>query len=220
MFYILILFVGLFIWYMVKNKIHIDLVSFLHKTLALLKGKFGVYCFTGHQGSGKTYALNKYIRKHAKGKLIYSNITLLDIDYIPITSAQQLFSLIDVRDCIIVFDELFSLMKKSSKIEDEGTEFLSQMRKQHIIFLTTVQYWLELPIHFRRFVRIMVECETRPMGELGGIITETYYDATKIKWDNMANEYVSPLISTKISKYEKRYMITYDTEERVRKLKR
>lgn len=200
----------------IKNKVHIDWGSFLKPTIPLDRGVFGVYCFTGHQGSGKTYGLNKFIRKHAKEKKIYSNMTLKGIEYTHITSVDHLFSLIDEKDCYIIYDEIFGVMAKSNKMAIKGMEFLSQMRKQKIIFLTTAQYWLELSITFRRFVRVQVECKTRPLGKLGGIFKETYYDTTQIAWDNLQNEYVSPTVATKFSKYEKRHMLSYDTHERIK----
>jgi len=216
-FFVIAIAVLLFI--LIKNKIIIDVPSFIHKTLALATGKFGVYCFTGSQGSGKTYALNKYIRKHAKGRKVYSNITLKDFKYTPITSIKQLLSLADEEYCYIIFDEIFTFMDKTSKINsDMIKEFLPQMRKQHNIFLTTAQYWLELPITFRRFVRIQIECSTRPLGALGGVLKEIYYNTTEIKWNNLENEYTSPLIRSKYSKYEKIYMESYDTFERIRVL--
>lgn len=200
----------------VKNKVKIEWASFFKPTIPLDRGVFGVYCYTGHQGSGKTYGLTKFVRKHAKGKKIYSNMTLKDIDYIPIENVEHLFSLIDETECYIIYDEIFGLMSKSSKMATQGMEFLSQMRKQKIIFLTTAQYWLELSITFRRFVRVQVECKTRPLGRFGGIFKETYFDTTQIKWDQLENEYISPVISTKYSKYEKKHMLAYDTHERIK----
>lgn len=211
----LIIVIIVLIFVSIKNKIHIEWLSFFKPTIPLERGVFGVYCFTGHQGSGKTYGLNKFIRKHAKGKKIYSNMTLKGLDYTPIKSVEHLFSLIDEQDCYIIYDEIFGVMAKSTKMMNQGMEFLSQMRKQKIIFLTTAQYWLELSITFRRFVRIQVECKTRPLGKLGGIFKETYYDTTQIQWDQLQNEYVSPIIATKYSKYEKKHMLTYDTHERI-----
>lgn len=204
--------------YMITNKIKIDIPSFLDSTIPLDRGIFGVYCFTGHQGSGKTYSLNKFIRKHHQGKKIYSNVTLSDLDYEPIRDIEHLYSLANERNIYIIYDEIFTLMSKSKKDREMLEEFLPQMRKMGNIFLTTAQYWLELDITFRRFVRIQIECSTRPMGRLGGILFEEYYDTTKIQWDNLQNEYVSPTISKKLSKYQKRYMETYDTHERIRSL--
>ena len=203
----------------IKSKIKVDFRSFLQPTLPLDRGVFGVYCFTGKQGSGKTYSLNKFIRRHAKGQKIYSNVTLKNLDYTHLTTLEQLLSLRDQKHCYIIYDEIFTMMQKSTKFDDVLMEFLSQMRKQKNIFITTAQEWLELPMTYRRFVRIQIECYTIPLGYFGGIIREFYYDATNMKWEQLANEYVAPLITNKISKYEKRYMQTYDTNERIRKLK-
>lgn len=219
MFYVILIILVISIFYVIKNKIHIDFKSFLMPTLPLDTGIFGVYCFTGHQGSGKTYALNKYIRKHSKNKAIYSNITLKGIEYTHINSLQDLYALADKQDCIIIYDEIFTLMSKSKKDREMLEFFLPQMRKVHNIFLTTAQYWLELDMTFRRFVRIQVECKTRPLGRLGGVLKETYYDTTQIKWSQLDNDYISPLITNKISKYEKSHMISYDTFERIKALK-
>lgn len=209
---------GLIVWVIIQSKIKIDAQSFIMPTIPLHRGLFGVYCFTGHQGSGKTYSLNKFIRRQ-KGVKIYSNMELQDLEYTPITSIEHLYSLADESNIIIIYDEIFTLMSKSKKDRDMLEQFLPQMRKAQNIFLTTAQYWLELDVTFRRFVRIQIECTTRPLGKLGGILFETYYDTTQIKWSQLENEYVSPLITKKISKYEKRYMETYDTFQKVKALK-
>lgn len=215
--------ISLFIIFIVyQSKVKIDLISFFQPTLPLALGVFGVYCFTGKQGTGKTYSLNKFIRKHAKGKKIYSNVTLKNIEYTHLHSLDQMLALRDEKDCYIVYDEIFTLLSKTRKLPPKQAEtleeFLTQQRKQRNIFITTAQEWLNIPIDFRRFVRVQVDCATRPLGKLGGILKETYYDATNMEWDNLQNEYVAPLITMKFSKYEKRFMTTYDTEERIRKL--
>jgi hypothetical protein len=206
------------VFVIVRSKVHIDYRSFLSKTLTLNRGVFGVYCFTGKQGTGKTYSVNKFIRKNQRHKKLYSNVTLKDIEYTHLDSLDQLLALSDERDCVIVYDEIFTLMQKNSRLSPQIMEFLSQMRKQENIFITTAQEWLELPMTYRRFVRIQIECATIPLGRFGGILREAYYDATHMAWDQLANEYVAPLIAQKISKYEKRYMITYDTQERIKAL--
>lgn len=209
------------LWIILKvNKIHVDWHSLIQPTLPLDTTVFGVYCFTGHQGSGKTYALIKFITKEAQGMKVYSNITLRGIEYEPITSLEHLYSLADVENIFIVYDEIFSLMSKSKKDAAILEQFLPQMRKVHNKFLTTAQYWLELDITFRRFVRIQIECKTRPLGKLGGILMEEYFDSENIQWSNLDNEYISPRIMKKYSKYERKYMEAYDTFERVKKLAR
>lgn len=209
----------LLIYVFIQSKTKIDTESFVHPSLPLDRGKFGVYCFTGHQGSGKTYSLNKFIRKNAGTRPIYSNMYFADLDYTPIRDINHLYELADQTEIFIVYDEIFSLMSKSKKDKQMLEQFLPQMRKAKNIFLTTAQYWLELDMTFRRFVRIQIECETRPLGQFGGILNETYYDATKMKWEPLENEYVAPLITNKISKYEKRYMETYDTYQKIKELK-
>jgi len=218
---VIAIFIGVFV--LIINKIKIDVSSFFKPTLPLARGIFGVYCFTGKQGTGKTYALNKYVRKHCsdseKAGKVYSNITLEAYRYHKLKNLDHLLSLVNEWDCVIIFDEVLSLLDKDSSLDKLSKKrlgkFLRQMRKHHNIFLTTAQEWLELDIKYRRYVRIQIECSTRPLGKLGGILTEVYYDTTAIKWDQLENEYVSPLISTKICKYEKIYMETYDTEELV-----
>lgn len=199
------------------NKINVDWRSLVQRSMWLDRGVFGVYCFTGHQGSGKTYSLNKFIRREAHGRKVYSNITLKDFDYTPIRDINHLYSLSEERNVFIIYDEIFTLMSKSKKDKLMLEEFLPQMRKVKNIFLTTAQYWLELDITFRRFVRIQIECQTSVLPFINnGILIEDYNDTTKIAWDNLQNEYVSPRISKKISKYEKKYMESYDTYEKVK----
>ena len=220
---LLLLFVFITIAFIIKSKIKIDFPSFVKKSMPLDRGKFGVYCFTGKQGTGKTYAVVKFLKRNKlhrwKDYKIYSNVTLKGIDYIPITNIDQLLALSDERYCFIVFDEIFSLMSKSKKQRGMMEEFLPQMRKQKNIFMTTAQEWLELDISFRRFVRVQIDCTTIPLGRFGGVLIEEYFDATHIKWSTLENEYISPVIDKKISKYEKTVMLSYDTNERIKPMK-
>lgn len=207
-----------------QYKISIDWASILQPTIPLDMGVFGVYCFTGKQGSGKTYALTKYVKKHVdEATKIYSNMTIKGIEYTELKSIEHLLSLRDEKNVFIIYDEILNLLNDKTiprDIRDELYEFLTQQRKMKNILFTTSQEWLNIPIEFRRFVRIQIECETMPLGFLGGILKEYYYNAYKMKWEPLENEYVAPLISSKLSKYEKRFMQSYDTYERVRKLAR
>lgn len=216
---ILLIALVIIIFLMVINKVRIDVSSFFKQSLPLDRGLFGVYCFTGKQGSGKTYSLTKYVKKHVgKDQKVYSNVTIFGLDYEPIRSVEHLLSLRDEKNVFIIYDEIFTLMQKSSRIEGDLMEFLTQQRKMKNIFFTTAQEWLEIPITFRRFVRIQIDCKTRPLGKLGGILIEDYFDAYQMKWDQLANEYVAPVIAKKFSKYEKRFMESYNTFERIKKL--
>ena len=221
------IFVIIFVLYLIKGKVKIDIRSFFRRSLPLDRGKFGVYCFTGKQGTGKTYGLVKFILRNkfyrTSDYKIYSNVTLTGIEYTKINDLDHLLSLRNVKNCFIIFDEIFTLISKTRKVDRmkgaDLEEFLSQMRKQKNIFMTTAQEWLNLDIEFRRYVRIQIECKTIPLGKLGGIFIESYFDTTQIKWSNELNEYESPLVDQKISKYEKQIMLSYDTNERIKPLK-
>lgn len=221
--YIIVFLVIILLYVYKKNKIHIDWRSFLRPTLPLATGVFGVYCFTGKQGTGKTYSLTKFVKENPADKKIYSNLTIQGIEYEKITSIKHLLSLKDQGNLYIIFDEIFTLLSDKTipkEIRDDLMEFLSQQRKMENILLTTAQEWLEIPMTFRRFVRIQIDCSTRPLGKLGGILKEMYYDATAMKWDQLENEYIAPIITTKFSKYQKRYMQSYDTFERIKRLQK
>lgn len=212
--------IGILLW---RLKINIDFLSFMRASLPLDRGIFGVYCFDGKQGSGKTYALVKYIKKHAEERKIYSNMTFFDVEYEKINNIDHLLSLRDQKNVIIIYDEILNMLNDKTirrDIRDQLMEFLTQQRKMKNILMTTTQEWLNLPIEFRRFVRIQIICKTMPLGRFGGLLFEEYRDAYEMKWDQLENEYIAPRISFKISKYERRFMKAYDTYERVRGLKK
>lgn len=212
------------VFVMWQAKIRIDFMSFFRSTIPLDRGIFGVYCFTGKQGTGKTYGVTKYVKNFGdQSDKIYSNLTIKGTEYEKIRSIQHLLSLKDEENRLIIFDEIFTVLNDKTiprDIRDDLMEFLSQQRKMKNILMTTAQEWLNIPIEFRRFVRIQVECRTIPLGRWGGVFIETYYDATQMEWSQFENEYVAPRISMKISKYQARFMNAYDTYERIRRLKR
>jgi len=200
------------IFLLVKNRVLIDFPSFLQKGFKADRGQFGVYCFVGKQGSGKTFATVRFLLKN-KDKPIYSNITLKGIKYTHFNTFDEMLSIKD-ENCIIVYDEIFSVLTKSSKIDTDVLSFLSQQRKNKIIFLTTAQEWLEIPITLRRYVRYQIECHIFNLFPFS-ILIQKYYDGDTIKWSNEANDYVSDIISTKISKMEYKITSHYDTWEKI-----
>ena len=82
--------------------------------------------------------------------------------------------------------------------------------------ITTCQEWLELNVTMRRYVRFQIECNM-----WGLPITKTAFvynqinDATKMKWSNLENEYVCPVIQTNFSKGLKEVINSYDTFETI-----
>lgn len=194
---------------------HIKWKTFLKKGFAPKRGKFGVYCYCGKQGSGKTYSVVEFLNQN-KDIPIYANInTLKGINYTYFNGFDELLKLRDKSDCIIVYDEIFTALTKSSKINQNVLDFLSQMRKRRIVFLTTAQEWLEINITLRRYCRYQIECKMLNIFGLG-ILLKHCYDAEQMKWSQEDNEYVAPLEETTISKCNVSVANKYDTFEQIK----
>lgn len=214
MFYI-ILIVFIIILFIKFRHTKIKWKTFFRKGFAPKRGKFGVYCYCGKQGSGKTYSVVEFLRQN-KDIPIYANVsTLKDLNYTYFNGFDELLKLRDKSDCIIVYDEIFTALTKSSKINQDVLDFLSQMRKRRIIFLTTAQEWLEINITLRRYCRYQIEC--RMLNIFGvGILLKHCYDAEQMKWSQEDNEYVAPLEETTISKCNVCVANSYDTFEQIK----
>lgn len=212
--YLIFLVIFVLFVYMHQNKIKIKWPTFLKKGFAPIRGKFGVYCYCGKQGQGKTYSVVEFLLQN-KDKRIYSNITTLQgVKYTPIGDFNDLLALRSESDCIIVYDEIFTALTRTSKINTDVLDFLSQMRKRRIIFLTTAQEWLEINITLRRYCRYQIQC--RMFNLLGlGILIKTFSDAENMKWSNEDNDYVAPLLETSISKCNLYVANSYDTFEQI-----
>ena len=192
---ILIFVVGI-AYFLYSNKIKIKFKTFLKKGFYVDNGKYGVYCYDGKQGNFKTYSVVEFLLEN-KDKRIYANIkSLKGVKYTYIKDIDELLHLVsdevNEHDCIIFFDEIFTAITKSSKInaDTEIMSFLSQMRKRRIIFLTTAQEWLELDITLRRYCRYRIHCEKKNLFFIT-LIIKSFMDAEHMKWSNDDNEYVS-----------------------------
>lgn len=180
------------------------------------RGKFGVYCYCGKQGSGKTYSVVEYLRSVPKDKKIYANISSLNgIDYTYFNGFDELLKLRNESDCVIVYDEIFTALTRTSRINTDVLDFLSQMRKRKIIFLTTAQEWLEINITLRRYCRYQIDCKMRNI-YVAGILVKTFRDAERMKWDNLENDYIAPILETTISKCNVEVANAYDTREEIK----
>ena len=213
--YIFILIVVIIILLIKFRHTKIKWKTFFKKGFAPKRGKFGVYCYCGKQGSGKTYSVVEFLNQN-KDIPIYANIsTLKGIDYTYFNGFDELLKLRDKSDCIIVYDEIFTALTKGTKMSIEVLDFLSQMRKRRIIFLTTAQEWLEINITLRRYCRYQIEC--RMINLLGlGILIKHCYNAEQMKWSQEDNEYIAPLEETTISKCNVAVSQKYDTFEQIK----
>lgn len=214
--FLLIIVIVVLIYYFWKNKIIIDFKSFFERGFVPNREKFGVYCYHGKQGKGKTFSVVEFLLEN-KGKKIYSNITSIKgIEYTKINGIKDLLDLRSETDCIIVFDEIFTILQKNSKFNGELMDFLSQMRKRKIIFITTAQEWLEIPMTLRRYCRYEIDCNMRKFLWFG-IMIKRFGDAEQMHWSQLDNEYIDPIVATKISKCRIRIGESYDTFEQIGK---
>lgn len=214
--YLFIFFVVLLVFLLIRFRhTKIKFKTFFKKGFAPKRGRFGVYCYCGKQGSGKTYSVVEFL-KQQKDIKIYSNIsTLKGIKYQYFNGFDKLLELRNEHDCIIVYDEIFTALTKSTRLSNEVLDFLSQMRKRRIVFLTTAQEWLEINITLRRYCRYQIECKM--LNILGlGILIKSMYDAEQLKWSNDENEYIAPLVETTISKCNVSVANSYDTFEQIK----
>lgn len=213
---LIFLFLIIIIIYCVKSHIRIKWKTFLKKGFKPNRGKFGVYCYCGKQGSGKTYSVVEYLRSVPKNKKIYANISSLNgIEYTYFNGFDELLKLRNESDCVIVYDEIFTALTRTSRINTDVLDFLSQMRKRKIIFLTTAQEWLEINITLRRYCRYQIDCKMRNI-YFTGILVKTFRDAERMKWDNLENDYIAPILETTISKCNVEVANAYDTREEIK----
>lgn len=205
-------------FYIIKTQhIKVKIKTFFRKGFAPNRGQFGVYCFCGKQGQGKTYSVVEFLKEN-KDKEIYANLkSIKGVNYTYFEGFEELLKLQDKKDCIIVYDEIFTALTKTSRINQDVLSFLSQMRKRKIIFLTTAQEWLEINMTLRRYCRYQIECKMKsiPIIKLG-ILIKRFYDAELMKWSPNDNEYMAPLLSTTISKCNVSTANMYDTREEIK----
>lgn len=219
LFWIFIILFFCFVLFFIRNKIKIKFKTFFKKGFRVNRGVFGVYCYCGKQGKGKTYSCVEFLLENTDLP-IYANLKSLDIskiDYTYFSGLEGLLALRDKKDCIIVFDEIFTLLTKQTKMTTDVLDFLSQMRKRGIIFITTAQEWLEINITLRRYCRYQIDCNI--INLFGrGILIKRFYDAEQMKWSQLDNEYIAPIISTTISKCNIEVANKYDTYEQIKNI--
>lgn len=214
--YLIILIIIILLVVMYQNKIKIKWRTFFHRGFKAMRGNFGIYCYTGKQGNFKTYSLVEALLTQFQDAKIYSNITSIQgVKYTPIGGFDDLLSLRNEHDCIIVFDEIFTALTRTSKIDTRILDFLSQMRKRRIILFTTAQEWLEINITFRRYCRYRIDCRAFQIPFVT-LIIKRFYDAENMKWSNDDNDYVAPLLETTISKSNRYVANSYDTFEQIK----
>lgn len=213
---IILLFIFIFALLYLKfsKKIKVKWATFFRRHILAQSDRFGVYCFHGKQGQGKTYCAVKFLSENSGKMPIVSNIHLKNIKYTYCNDFDEILEIAKAGGYLIFYDEIFSKYNKNSPSDKVTLNFLSQMRKRGNILLTTAQDWLELPVWLRRKVKIDIACRRRNILKWT-VITEKYGDADNMKWDKDENEYVSPILMTSVSLMNKNITDSYDTFETV-----
>lgn len=215
-----------------KFKIKINFKSFLSKGFRPKRSGFGVFCFTAAQGGGKTTSLVAYLLDNKDKIYVFSNIHSVSIDELGITyfkgfselnaikdrldnGDKELWSKIGSKQVVFVYDELFQELMRGTKLSKDILDFLSQMRKRKFIFLTTCQYWSELPLSYRKFVRYQIDTKMIPL-IFSGLLIQRYRDGENMKWDDSEQDFVAPLVKTCVEHTRLSVVRSFDTYEKIK----
>lgn len=218
-----------------RNKIKIKLKTFLKKGFKVKRGIFGIYCYCGQQGQGKTYSCVEYVKDNEENIQLFSNVEIsTNINYILYHGFKEMLEIRDKIDIcraenksyiiwkgkkynidfkkqiLFIYDEIFSELQKGSRITNDVLDFITQMRKRGFILLTTAQIWSDIPITWRRLTRFQIDCDMKNL-IFTNILIKKFYDAEHMKWSNDDQEFIAPLISTTITHTRKHIADSYDT---------
>ena len=223
--WVFLVFSILIIYYCFSNHIHVDVKSLFKKGFQKTDNLFGLYCYTGKQGTGKTYSCVNFL---IKNKILHNYIVITNVksfnaftDTIYMTDINDIIDFMEQhyneeKKYIIFFDEIFTILEKKTAINKKILSFISQLRKRQIIFVTTAQEWSEINITFRRYVRYQVSCNmfALPLFKLAFLINKIN-DGDGIKWDNDSQDWIAPNVSTNFMKGNLEIIQSYDTFETI-----
>lgn len=224
LFIIFIIAILIFAKLFVIEKIHVDLQSFLKKGFAKLDDKFGLYCYTGKQGKGKTYSAIKFLieQKIKNDYVIITNVSSFNYftDTLYFEKIEDMVDFViehehDKQKYIVFFDEIFTILEKKTAMNKKILSFLSQLRKRKILFVTTAQEWSEINITFRRYCRFQIACN---MFEFFGLafIYNVINDGDQIRWNNDLQEFEAPRVAANFAKCNKYIIDSYNTFETIK----
>lgn len=226
-FWIFLILLILLISYLITNKIHVDWKSLFKEGFSKNDNAFGLYCYTGKQGTGKTYSCVNFLIKNKleRNYIVITNVKSFNAfnDTIYIKDINQIIDFIENEEkkavgsskkYIIFFDEIFSILEKKTSLNKKILSFISQLRKRQIIFVTTAQEWSEINITFRRYVRFQVSCNmfSIPFFKRAFLLNKVN-DGDGIKWDNDSQDWIAPTVQTNFMKGNLEVIESYDTFE-------
>lgn len=198
--------------------------AFLSAGFSKKDENFGLYCYTGKQGKGKTYSAIKFCidRKIQNDYIIITNVKSFKVfdDTIYLDDITKIINFIvnkpdiEKQKYLIFFDEIFTILEKRTPMNKQILSFISQLRKRKIIFVTTAQEWSEINITFRRYVRFQVDCNMFSIMSRAFLINKIN-DGDGIRWNNDLQDFEAPLVATNFSKGNKSVIDAYDTFETI-----
>lgn len=224
LFIILFIIALLLIKIFIIEKVHVDFRTFFKKGFEKLDNKFGLYCYTGKQGKGKTYSCIKFLidQKKKNDYVIITNVFSFNYfkDTIYFTDINEMIDFViehenDKQKYIIFFDEIFTILEKKTAINKKILSFLSQLRKRKILFVTTAQEWSEINITFRRYVRFQIACNMFEFCKIA-FIYNSINDGDQIKWNNDTQEFEAPRVAANFAKCNKYIIDSYNTFETIK----
>lgn len=135
--------------------------------LSIINGRkfnlYGVSCYCGRQGSGKTIGVVEELEKIKRifpECIICTNINYLKQD-IPLTSWLQLLELRNgEKGVVFVIDEVQNNGLDWTKFPETLLSVITQQRKQKIKIYVTTQVYKNLVIQLRRQCFDVIECKT------------------------------------------------------------
>lgn len=194
------------------TKIFLDLKSFVKKGIHIKDSIYGVYVFTGFQGSGKTMNAVEFLLRNAPSggaTKIHTNIDSLNLEHDYVTETGHLNP--SWRDCFVVLDEIHKAYPKNSKPDRFFYSFLQESRKHHRVTILITQEWKEVPMWLRRPCKLIVGNHRL----FRNFIVEEIQDARTMKWSEEENDYVCDTIQKNVKKWNKCIAECYDTNETI-----
>ena len=80
-------------------KVKIKWKTFFKRGFLPVRGNFGIYCYCGKQGTGKTYSVVEYLLDNKKDIVVFSNISgISNIDYFDFVGFDELVKLKKIID--------------------------------------------------------------------------------------------------------------------------
>lgn len=133
--FFIILFV--FLWFK-NNNVHLDIKSFFKKGFTKIDSEFGLYCFCGKQGKGKTFSSCRFCierLKHNEDTILITNVFSFKLPQFSdrVIYESNIFTIMEIairlkdagKDVLIFYDEIFTIITKNNDIGKDTRSLIS-----------------------------------------------------------------------------------------------